>query len=323
MRKFRMWGTAAAVTSAAVVTAGTTLVLAGGQARGRTVVDTSVSTRISAADAGAVQRYWTRERMAAATPLTGAEPGPDAPGSRAGGPSGRAPGAVRAQAVPTATAFAGIPTLGALFFNNGTGDHYCTASVVNSFSKKLLITAAHCIHGGKGGAYSTKVAFVPRYDQGKRPYGTWAAGMMLVDQRWQATGDADLDFGYIALNPLNGKLVQDVVGYNKLAANQGVGKWVNVTGYPRITYDKRDRPIYCRVQTARQSAYQIRMDCGGFYGGTSGSPWLLNYSTTTHTGVINGVIGGYQGGGTTHSRSYSPYFDDDAYNLRTAADKRA
>jgi len=32
----------------------------------------------------------------------------------------------------------------------GGGDHFCTASVVSSRSRDMLITAAHCVHGGQG-----------------------------------------------------------------------------------------------------------------------------------------------------------------------------
>ncbi|MDL4818102.1 trypsin-like serine peptidase [Actinomadura opuntiae] len=311
MRNRWMRWTAAGGACAGIVAAGAgTVWYTAGDARGRTVVDTSASMRVSAADANDASRYWTPKRMAAATPVD----------RRSGGVTGQT---FSSQAIVQSKAFGGVPTIGALFFNNGQGDHFCTASVVQSSSQRLLITAAHCIHGGKGKKYATKVAFVPKYDQGKRPYGTWTAKMLLVDQRWVTSTDPDLDFGFIALNDRSGKTIQKAVGYNKLAINQGTGKTVNVAGYPKIAFDPRDRPIYCRTKTAKQSQFQIRMDCTGFYGGTSGSPWLLNYSYTTQKGDINGVIGGYQGGGNTASRSYSAYFDKDVYNLRAAADKRA
>ncbi|WP_165495056.1 trypsin-like serine peptidase [Actinomadura roseirufa] len=297
------------MTSAGAVAAGAGAVWLAGDGKSRAVAGSAASMSVSAADSDAAARYWTARRMAAATPVD----------QRAQA----APRGLTAQAVPPSTAFGGVPTIGALFFSNGRGDHYCTASVVQSASQRLLLTAAHCIHGGKNAGYATKVAFVPKYDRGKRPYGTWTAGLLLVDRRWAAGSDADLDFGFIALNPLKGRKIQSVVGYNRLAVGQGVGRTVNVSGYPKIAYDSRDHPIYCRTKTARQSRYQIRMDCAGFYGGTSGSPWLLNYDGRTRTGSVNGVIGGYQGGGSTASRSYSPYFDGDVTKLRAAADDRA
>jgi hypothetical protein len=39
----------------------------------------------------------------------------------------------------------------ALFEREGSSDHFCTASVVASPGRDLLITAAHCLNGGHGG----------------------------------------------------------------------------------------------------------------------------------------------------------------------------
>ncbi|WP_147341486.1 trypsin-like serine peptidase [Actinomadura logoneensis] len=300
-----------AVTGVAAVTTGAVLV-SQGHARTHTVEDTSTDLRIGATEAQDAESYWTPQRLASATPVGG---------PKAAAPAGPQVGerSVTAQAVPKSAAFGGIPTVGAVFFNNGKGNHYCTASVVHSYSKSLLLTAAHCIHGGRGGGYSHNVAFVPKFDNGKRPYGIWSAKMLMVDKRWASNSDPDLDYGFIAVYPRGGRKIEQVVGYNKLAINQGVGNWVNIAGYP----SRSNRPIFCKTKTARQWKYQIRMDCTGFYGGTSGSPWLLWYNSKSHTGYVNGVVGGYQEGGSVSWRSYSPYFDKDVYNLRSAADKRA
>ena len=59
--------------------------------------------------------------------------------------------------------------------------------------------------------------------------------------------------------------------------------------------------------TSRQSASQLRFDCGGFTGGTSGSPWVTHFNLRTRNGTIVGVIGGYQEGGDTAAISYSSY----------------
>jgi hypothetical protein len=47
----------------------------------------------------------------------------------------------------------GTPAVGALFTISGghLGTHFCTASVVNSPVKDLVITAAHCMHGKQPG----------------------------------------------------------------------------------------------------------------------------------------------------------------------------
>src|SRR6202034_4039008 len=57
--------------------------------------------------------------------------------------------------------------VGALFVRDGNTNHFCTASVVTSPDRDLLITAAHCINGGKGGGgYRQDIVFIPGYRDG-------------------------------------------------------------------------------------------------------------------------------------------------------------
>ena len=63
--------------------------------------------------------------------------------------------AVRHLAAPSSRdgqAFTGTPPVGALFTTSAgqLGQHFCTASVVDSPAGDLVITAAHCVSGGPG-----------------------------------------------------------------------------------------------------------------------------------------------------------------------------
>jgi V8-like Glu-specific endopeptidase len=213
---------------------------------------------------------------------------------------------VRAQAalpsagsVPTADDTAEPDSVGALFVD---GVQDCTASVVDSPGRDLLVTAAHCIYWE---GYQPDVTFVPGYANGQRPYGTWSAERMLVDPRWSQYSDPDLDVGFIVLQPLDGRNIQDVVGGNELAVNPGYTMRVRVSGYPSDS----GQVVTCVNWTSQQAQYQLRFDCDGLPSGTSGSPWLTNYDPATGTGTVAGLIGGYQQGGDTSSVSYSPYFN--------------
>lgn len=245
--------------------------------------------------------YWSPERMAAATPLDARH-------------------TVRSKAaasVPSAHTWTGSPVVGALFLSDGRGSHYCTASVVDTPKKSLLLTAAHCLYGSRG--WAKNVAFVPRYSRGSRPYGTWAVRSMYVDSRWKSKRDPDLDFGFAVVGTRKGKRIANVVGADRLVTGQGYTDKVRVIGYPMKKYAGADKPIYCNATTHKAFKYQMRFDCGGFYGGTSGSPWLKNYNTKTRRGDVLGVIGGYEEGGRYDWRSYSPVFDQDIRHLYTVA----
>lgn len=236
---------------------------------------------------GGLAAFWTRRR------LLGARPFPLLRRHR-GVPS---PG----QSVSAHPALRSIH-VGALFVSAGSADHFCTASVVASRGHDLLITAAHCLSPGNGGGYRRDIAFIPDYRDGQEPFGIWTPARLLVAPGWARSADPSLDVGFVVLRPRDGRSIQDVLGANRLGAVSGYRYLVRVTGYP----DSGSGPIACRNWTSRQSASQLRFACGGFTGGTSGSPWVTGYDPLTGSGTIVGVIGGYQQGGDTAAVSYSP-----------------
>ena len=251
------------------------------------------ATSGGAAENGAAG-FWTRDRLLSARPLREwALP-------------------LRPGATPSAhNRVVPASRVGALFEHDASGNHFCTASVVASQGHDLLITAAHCIHGGKGSGYKSDIVFIPGYVDGTTPYGVWTPSKLLVDPRWAQSSDPDLDVGFVVLKPTDGKSVEDVLGANQIGFNAGFTNTVRVTGYPASA----DAPVTCENQTSQQSTYQVKFECGGFFGGTSGSPWVTNLNLKSGTGTIVGVIGGYQEGGATDSVSYSAYLDDDIRKL--------
>jgi hypothetical protein len=114
----------------------------------------------------------------------------------------------------------------------------------------------------------------------------------------------------VVLVPHAGRNIQDVLGGNRLGIDTGYRHFVRVTGYPA----SGNLPVTCVNWTSRQSASQLRFDCGGYTNGTSGSPWVTDFDSRTRTGTIVGVIGGYQEGGTA-AVSYSSYLGTDVLRL--------
>lgn len=265
----------------------------------------AADVRVAAAGLDAVA-YWTPARMARATPFSPRT------------------GAVLPQAgIPTARSVAGSKVIGALFFNSGRGEHYCTASAVRTPKRNMLLTAAHCLYNPDTRTWHRNIVFVPRYSAGHRPYGTWPIWLMVADKRWIEHGDPDMDVAFAAVQIMRGRRLGDLVGGNELLVNQGFGHRVLVAGYPAKENYPADRPIGCAGPTSRQSRTQLRFDCHGFFGGTSGSPWLADYDNRTQSGHVVGVIGGYQEGGSEEWRSYSPLFTTDVARLLATANDQA
>ncbi|MFJ9440427.1 trypsin-like serine peptidase [Kitasatospora sp. NPDC101235] len=189
--------------------------------------------------------------------------------------------------------------IGTLSVRSADGPRACTASVVHSPRRNLLVTAAHCVQNHRIGLLDGLV-FTPGYRNGSTPYGTWPVQVITVDPRWAADDDPEYDVAFVTVGPVDGQQVEDAVGGNPIGTGQGFGLSVSVTGYPNGS----DEPITCAARTGSQSATQERFDCDGYTDGTSGSPWV------TASGAVVGVIGGYQEGGDSPGTSYSITFDE-------------
>ncbi|MDH6110423.1 V8-like Glu-specific endopeptidase [Kitasatospora sp. MAP12-15] len=181
----------------------------------------------------------------------------------------------------------------------------CTASVIDSPGRDLLVTAAHCVFSKISGP-AEGLTFVPGYRNGTSPHGSWTVDRITTDPHWEESEDPEYDVAFLHVRPLDGEQIEDVLGGNSLGLNLGFDLPVTVTGYPFT----REEPITCSTRTTAQSSTQERFDCGAFSDGTSGSPWLTDVDPATGLGTVVGVIGGYQAGGDTPDVSYSVSFDD-------------
>ncbi|GAB3960280.1 hypothetical protein GCM10029978_009180 [Actinoallomurus acanthiterrae] len=309
------------------------LLAIGGQAEAKTKAGGghAVVLDVPAKEAAAAAAYWTPARMAAATALDA-----DRTGGTAQAPT------VSAQAKcddwNVTCSWEGSPVIGAIFQKTGNGDHTCTASVVHSAKRNVILTAAHCLYH-KSTGQARYVVFVPKYHNGSRPYGMFTFRHIVVDSRWMSKEDPDLDFGFASTNkgglgnPTNsrGKWIENVVGANRLLINQAYSNVpVMIAGHPVKAEAYNDSPVYCYTHTHKYKTFQMYFDCtyhdsgnlrgSGFGNGTSGSPWLTHYDGKKKRGDVIGVIGGYQKGGPPGGRSYSAYFDHDIQTLKNKAD---
>lgn len=287
---------------------------------GATAVSPKVAA-ISAAgwDAAAAAAFWTPARLDSALPVD-APHGPAGPadGSAARPTAGPAAGSARGPALASAPDsmamahsyhFAGTPSTGVIFYaSQKLTTHYCTASVVDSRYGNLIIMAAHCNPGHW-------MAYVPKYQRGaaRQPYGIWAVTKVFKDAHYTggfgAGSDYDYAFAQVATNSRH-QTVQSVTGGYRLSRTPGYDLYVTALGYPKVRADATDEAIRCRpgYRTHKLPGYrQLVLYCTGFYGGTSGGPWITSFNG--RTGNLVGITGGYQDGGPNSWTSYSPVFD--------------
>jgi V8-like Glu-specific endopeptidase len=249
---------------------------------------------VSAAAQRSALAFWTPLRMAAASSTAAGHP------TRAGASPDVQGGLIAPRGTPTAARFSGIATVGALFYTTGSKKHFCTASVIDSAARDVILTAAHCVFST---SYATNVAYVPEYHSGARPLGTWAVRAITVAAGWRTAHNPNLDFAFLATAPKGGKPVQAVTRGLALGFNS-YGQTINVIGYN----DSNDLPVRCLTRSFEFRPGQLEFYCHDYHGGTSGGPWITGLNPRTGTGVVHGVIGGYEQGGSYEWASYSAYF---------------
>jgi V8-like Glu-specific endopeptidase len=291
----------------------------------------AVSHAVGATAQKVAPKFWTPSRMKTATAPLGkgaasaAKPGTAGPSpassspasSSTAGPSTAGSSTAPPPGTPTAKQFNGVPTVGALFYTTGTARHFCTASVVDSATADMVLTAAHCVYSS---GYASNVEFVPGYHDGQRPYGAWPVKTMTVASGWQQSHDPNLDFAFLSVSPSSGTglPIQAVTGGLRLGINQGYAHPIDVIGYN----DTDDRPVHCATKSFEFEASQMEFYCHDYWDGTSGGPWITGYQASNGTGTVIGDIGGYEQGGDYEWSSYSPYFTNSTLELLLQAEKQ-
>lgn len=237
-----------------------------------------------------IREYWTPARMEAATPRGIAPTAkPDKPGKPGGG------GDSGAKAVKVNE----TPKFGKVFFSMNGSNYVCSGTATQSGNGDVVTTAGHCLNEGPGG-YATNFAFVPAYDNGNRPYGTWVAERLLTTSAWANSGDFNHDVGFAVMSEQGGQSLTQATGSYPIAFNLGYNLAFDAYGYPAATpYNGQD--LWRCSGTAgvdTRGTTDHRLPCS-MTGGSSGGGWITN-------GKLNSVNSfGYRG---EKDVMYGPYF---------------
>ena len=226
---------------------------------------------------------------------------------RASAPSARTEAAPASTPTSTPmTTTSEIPTVGKLTFRvDGVVSLSCTATVIDGTaaknSEELIVTAAHCLEGTFDGITytSTHLLFSPMWHDGKNPFGTWTVKKAFLNKGWLTckphgvdckTNPLD-DYAVVVLNPKNGKGVGDLTGADGWAVNQPKTiDRVTIAGIPSTSPGTLVTTINTRTVTESGEPYR-QAATRGFTDGTSGGPWLRDFSTKTNRGVLIGDTG--------------------------------
>ncbi|WP_436699828.1 trypsin-like serine peptidase [Nocardioides sp. BYT-33-1] len=232
----------------------------------------------------AVRRFWTPRRMREAVPLDLGRAGERLP-APVTDPAGR-----RRAADPSPR------SAGKLFFSQGASTYVCSAAAVNTPERNLVVTAGHCVNTGgvpgylggcRAGSYFTNFLFVPAYDQRAAPYGSWVGTHAVAPAEWiQQCNAFSHDQAMIAVAPLNGRNLVDVVGGNGLAWNYPAREdGVRIVGWPAESpYDGQTRHECGGSSAPMPTGPDAQVACP-MTQGSSGGPWFLRMASAD-TGFV-------------------------------------
>jgi V8-like Glu-specific endopeptidase len=191
--------------------------------------------------------------------------------------------------------------------------------VIHSSVGSLILTAAHCVYSSSG--YSQNLEFIPGYDGPSPPYGVWPVTQITVAKGWRQGEDPDLDVAFLNVVPPPNSVgpIEQVTGALQIAFALPDAQHITVIGYNNTD----QKPIICSTTSFRYRPGQMEFYCRGFWYGTSGGPWILDYNSDSGTGTVYGVIGGYEAGGYVSWASYAAALEKPAQELLTQAEASA
>lgn len=199
--------------------------------------------------------------------------------------------------------------VGELFFYDPglERNSHCTASVLKSRTKRLLVTAAHCLLlGQKPLRWNGYPMFVPAYngklpvsDPQRAPYGLWPVRQGYVDKKLESDPELIISTAYdIAVAAVFDQLsrpVQDVVGGGLVAEPNGAGvqfSLLNFIGYPAAERYGGASQFWCLSRMQSPSNISLTtLNCASS-SGYSGSPVLSveDSKVGPQRGVVVGVV---------------------------------
>jgi len=207
-----------------------------------------------------------------------------------------------------------LSTVGKVFFSNRAGqDLVCSGTAVVSSNQSVVDTAGHCLYWN--GDWVQNLIFCPLYENGRTPFGCWAARDLEVPSDWIGAKPNDYhhDFGMAIVSPNSQGVLTDLVGGAGWANNQPVNQPFYAYGYPAAyPFDGQTRKS-CEGSFGKSWQHGggtvVSIPCG-MTGGSSGGPWFIKMSGNWYLNGHNDFTSIIQLG-----HMFSPYYDDTWYAL--------
>jgi V8-like Glu-specific endopeptidase len=191
-----------------------------------------------------------------------------------------------------------------LGFDPVTGPYTCSGTALNTPSHSIVLTAGHCVIERR--TEGRRLTFVPAYDHGSRPFGTFTAEAVYVMPQWQRSENPDFDVAALRVKPNELGALTDVVGGRGYATSKSRLGVFQIFGYPAARAGGEELRS-CRAHglgldrlTDRFTGPPTMPASCDMAAGSSGGAWLFGGE------FVSGVTSySYQGRPT---QLFSPYF---------------
>jgi V8-like Glu-specific endopeptidase len=184
------------------------------------------------------------------------------------------------------------------------GAYSCSGTALNTPSRSIVLTAGHCVI--EKGSEGRQIAFVPAYDHGVRPFGTFEVESVYVMSQWRRSENPDFDVAALRVKPNRLGALTDVVGGRGYATSKSRLSVFQISGYPAAQAAGEELRS-CRAHGLGLDHFTNRFEgpptmpasCD-MAAGASGGAWVFDDE------FISGVTSyGYLGRPT---QLFSPYF---------------
>jgi V8-like Glu-specific endopeptidase len=184
------------------------------------------------------------------------------------------------------------------------GAYSCSGTALNTPSRSIVLTAGHCVI--ESGSKGRHIVFVPAYDHGERPFGTFKVRSVYVMPQWRRSENPDFDVAALRVRPNALGALADVVGARGYATSKSRFGNFEIFGYP-AAHAGGEELRSCRANglgmdplTNRFTGPPTMPASCDMAAGASGGAWIFGGQ------FVSGVTSyGYQGRPT---QLFSPYF---------------
>lgn len=199
----------------------------------------------------------------------------------------------------------GLRTNGRIFgFDPHEGSYSCSGTALSTPSRSIVLTAGHCVQ--EAGSTGKDLIFIPAYDHGKRPFGTFDVETTYLMPQWRHHENPDFDVAALQVAPNQYGYLTDVVGGRGYVTGRSRDSNFQIYGYPAAALrgeelrSCRSHGLGSDMLTNRFTGPPTMPGSCDMAGGSSGGAWIVDGS------YVDGVTSyGYTG---NPNRLYTSYF---------------